>query len=243
VLFKNWSFTLFSGSFGNAQLYRSCTGLPLAHPLPTNSGPTGPVPGTTLVDNQNSDEGSGGLDHEFSKWAAATGKPVEAATNLPVSLKGYRCVVLNVNEEFAGSDAGVLSGYLHEGGTILALGEHEGFDVADAAINEMSEALGANVFLADDEWDKGPTFTFNIDSSPLTANVDLLGYNWTSEVFYEEPAQPLIESAEDDFTVIAAQPLQGGTFILSGDSDAFTDDDYGAYEEADNGILVRNLCG
>lgn len=238
VLFKTWSFDLFSGSFGDAQLYRSCAGLP---PAP-KSGPTGPAPGTTLIDNHDS-ELSLQTALEFSHWAAATGKPVELAGDLPASLSGYRCVVLNVNEEFANSDPAALSSYLHEGGTVVALGEHEGFDIADNAINELSEALGAKMLLNDDEWDVGPFFTFAIDPSPLTANVGELGYNWASSVYYEEPAEPLVEGAEEEFTMIAAQPLQGGTFILSGDSNPFSDDDYGAYSEADNGTLVHDLCG
>lgn len=221
-------------------------------PPPTPSPPAINVPtaGPTLVDLEqtapNSDEGA----YTFDDWSNATGEPADLGNSLPTSLSGYRCVVLYLNEGFASADEPELASYLAAGGTVIALGEHSQgggpFDVADEALNTMAQSLGAGLSLDDDTLDSGPNVTYNVDSSPLTNNVYAFGYNWASSLSLSGNAQPLVDSADDSYTLIGAASVGPGTFVMSGDTDAFADssEDYGQafYEDADNGTFVQDLC-
>ena len=84
--------------------------------------------------------------------------------------------------------------------------------------------------------------TENIDSSPLTAGVSAIAYNWASSVSLTGNAEPLVESADDSSTLIAEAPVSAGLFVMSGDSNAFSDNNDGFYSDDDNGKLVDNLC-
>jgi hypothetical protein len=220
---------------------------------PVGTAPTTPtapthVPpaGATLIYQGNTAGGSTFGDLSFDDWAAANGEQVDYADTLPSDASAYRCVVLDLNESFAPGDQAALIGYLAQGGTVLALGEHGdsggGFDASDAAINGLAAALGSPITLDDDAIDGGDTVTSNIDSSPLTSGVFSLGYNWSSTLSVASPAQPLVESADDSSTLIAAQAIDGGTFVISGDSNFFSDNNDSFYADDDNGRLVEDLC-
>jgi hypothetical protein len=176
----------------------------------------------------------------------ATGEQAVTAAALPSDLSSYRCVVLDLNESFADGDEAALASYLREGGTVLALGEHTdyggNFDAADAALNALAGDLGSHISLDDDELDGEDTVTANIDSSPLTDGVSYLGYNWASSLSVGAPAQDLVESADDSSTLVAAEPLDGGTFVMSGDSNFFSDENDGFFANYDNAALVDDLC-
>lgn len=97
--------------------------------------------------------------------------------------------------------------------------------------------------LNEDEDGGGDTFTTEIAPSPLTTGVSELGYNWISSLTVSPPASVLVRSADGLSALIGNETLRAGTLVLSGDSNAFTDNSNGFFQSADNGLLVKNLCG
>ena len=184
-------------------------------------------------------------DLDFANWAGATGQDADVEDTLPSDLDTYRCVALDLNQSFNDGDEGQLAGYLQAGGTILALGEHsdgDRLDAADAALNSMLGDLGVSITINDDSNDYGDTVTSNIGSSPLTSGVSSIGYNWASSLSLSGSAQELVGSADDSYSLIAEQSAGGGTMIVSGDSNAFSDNNDGFYGDDNNGQLVSNMC-
>jgi hypothetical protein len=217
---------------------------------PPAPAPTVPAAGPTLVFN-----GESGLspfygDFEFEDWSAATGQPVAVSESLPPSLTGYRCVALLVNRSFTPAEEQALSAYLQQGGSVVGIGEHEtdyeyeapGFDEADEALDGLARTLGVGMSLDDDGLDYGPTVTSNIAPSPLTAGVGLVGDDWVSSITLSGTAQPLVDAYEGPYPVVAYQPVGPGRFVMSGDSNMFTDNSEGFYDAYDNGRLVADLC-
>jgi hypothetical protein len=239
-------------SSGNLVLYQKnppfliaqATTAPAAPP-PAPPAPKVPSSGPTLI-YQFDTAGNESEDLSFDDWAAATGQDADTEATLPTDLSSYRCVVLDLNQSFASGDEAALSSYLQAGGTILVLGEHTDyggdFDNADSALNAMVGDLGSTITLNDDDNDQGDTYTSNIDSSPLTSGVSLIAYNWASSLSLSSTAEELVASADDSYSLIAAQPVGGGTIVVSGDSNVFSDNSDGFYDEADNGQLVDDLC-
>ena len=72
--------------------------------------------------------------------------------------------------------------------------------------------------------------------------MSLIAYNWASSLSLSSTAEELVASADDSYSLIAAQPVGGGTIVVSGDSNVFSDNSDGFYDEADNGQLVDDLC-
>lgn len=220
--------------------------LPLAPspPPPPPSPQVVPSRGPTVVYDGATAMGSQDGDLTFYEWEEATGEKTEVTDVLPNSLSSYRCVVLLVNEQLEAQEDNLLAGYLRSGGTIIAIGEHEGFgfDEADATLNSFASSLGVGLSLNDDELDYGEQVTTNIHSSPLTAGVYALGDNWVSSVSVSGPAQPLVDSSEGSATLVGTQAVGSGRFFMAGDSNMFSDNSYGAYFFYDNGQFVRDLC-
>lgn len=186
-------------------------------------------------------------DATFDDFAGATGQQVQVVTSLPSSLSGYRCAILDVNTSFSASDEATLEAFLRAGGTVLALGEHAGgdFDTADAAINLLATQLGvAGLALDDDQYDaNGDEYPDAIVPSPLTANVGQLGDNFVSGLTVTPPAQSLVYTADDDTVpLVAYQSVGSGTFVMSGDSNIFTDNNDSFYIFDDNGAFADDLC-
>lgn len=215
--------------------------LPLA---PAPSSPQAPSTGSTLVYDAGTAMGGQEGDLEFYEWEEATGENTEVSGALPEGLSSYQCVVLLANESLEAQEEGLLAAYVRSGGTIVAIGEHRGvgFDAADAALNSLADSLGVGLTLEDDELDYGEQTTTNIDSSPLTAGVYALGDNWVSSVSVSGSAQALVESSEDSATIVGAQIVGSGQFVMAGDSNMFSDNSYGAYFSDDNGRFVHDLC-
>ena len=223
---------------------------PAPPPVPLAPPPSVPPSGPTLVydaatalppeDESPSYTG----DRTFEDWATSTAQPVEVQETLPSSLVGYRCVVLLTNESLASGAESELTGYLQEGGTVLALGEHEGggYDLADEALSRYAQSLGVGLALVLGNHDFGPNVTGEIDPSPLDAGVSALGDNWTSLVEVSGLAESLAGTADGEGTLIGAQAVDGGEFVLTGDSNLFTDENQGFYEDDDNGQFARDLC-
>ncbi len=185
-------------------------------------------------------------DTSFTDFSGATGQDADVVDTLPDTLSGYRCAVLAVNTYFSDSDISTLQAFLNAGGTILALGEHSGggFDEADSAINGLAASLGASgLSLNDDSYDDGDSQTTAIASSPLTAGVGALDDNWASSLTVNSPATTLVFTADDGTVpLVGVQQVNSGTFVLSGDSNLFSDNNDGFYEDADNGQFAADLC-
>jgi hypothetical protein len=221
---------------------------------PTSGGTTTAAPpsltipqsGPTLIDEEDTAGDSDNGDQTFSDWSDATGQDADVEDALPASLSGYRCVVLDINESLEASDASQLAAYLQAGGTVVALGEHQDnggrFDTADATLNTVAQTLGASLSLDDDEVDDGDTFTDSIEDSPLTAGVESLGENDVSTIEAPNGAQAIVEDSNDDAPIVGAQTIGAGTFVMSGDSNMFSDNNDGFYDDADNGVFVTDMC-
>jgi hypothetical protein len=213
----------------------------------TTSPPlTIPASGPTLIDEEDTAGDPYNGDQTFSDWSDATGQEADVEDALPTTLSGYRCVVLDINQSLATSDESQLEAYLQAGGTVIALGEHQDdgrkFDTADGTLNTLAQTLGSSLALDDDEVDDGDTYTYSIEDSPLTAGVESLGENDVSTVEVPDGAQALVDDSGDDAPIVGAQAIGGGTFVMSGDSNMFSDNNDGFYNDADNGVFVADLC-
>lgn len=217
---------------------------PVPTPTPPTSLPQVPSTGATLVYDGATAMGSQEGDLAFYSWEEATKENTEVSGAMPDSLSSYRCVVLLANESLEAQEESLLADYLRSGGTIVAIGEHQGygFDEADATLNRVASSLGVGLALDDDELDYGEQATTNIYSSPLTAGVYALGDNWVSSISVSGSAQALVNSSEDSATIIGAQAVGSGQFVMAGDSNMFSDNSYNAYYYYDNGQFVHNLC-
>jgi hypothetical protein len=261
AFFTEYTFTIGSAKFGNLQLYHACVNAtptpsptsPVPTPVlptPTLPPPTVPASGPTLVyDGQSalppeeeSVEFAG--DRTFDDWSAATGEPAEVDEVLPSTISSNRCVVLLANESLGPTDEAELAAYLRSGGTILALGEHEGggYDIANETLSQFAGSLGVGLSLVSGSHDYGPNVSYDIDPTSLTENVFALGDNWVSTVDVSGAAETLAGTADEEGTLIGAQSVGAGQFVMAGDSNLFTDERQNAYEEEDNGQLARDLC-
>lgn len=123
---------------------------------------------------------------------------------LPTNLSSYRCVALLDNSFIAESETNALAGYIRGGGTIVAIGEHEGppYAEGDETLNQFAETLGVGLALNVDSYDAGHDVTTSIYPSPLTEDVSALGENWASSITVATTgsAQPLVGTAEGDAT-------------------------------------------
>lgn len=261
VFFTSYTFDIGSAKFGDLQLYHNCTGAsppPVASTAPVSTAPTSssspeptvPATGPTLVyagqsalpPEADSVEFTG--DHSFEAWSAATGESAEVDETLPSTITPYRCVVLLTNESLGEIAEAELSAYLRQGGTIVALGEHEGgdYDLANETLSRFASFVGVGMSLVGGNHDYGQNTTYAIDPSPLTEGVFTLGDNWASTVEVSGAAEPLAGTADGEGTLVGAQKVANGTFVMAGDSNLFTDEDQGVYEDDDNGQFASDLC-
>jgi hypothetical protein len=233
-------------------------GFPGATPTPPPTPPPPPTPqppspppiivpaaGPAVIDQEDTAASPDNEDQDFFDWSQATGQDADVVDALPGSLSGDRCVVLDLNDSFAPGDEAELFQYLQAGGTVLMLGEHgdsDNFDAADDATNELLSALGSTMSLDEDSTEEGDQETFEINSSPFTAGVFGVGYNWVSTVELGSGAVDLVDLDDDSGALIGEQGLDGGVVVLSGDSNAFSDNQDGFYDEDDNGALVNDIC-
>ena len=223
---------------------------PAPIPPPTPPAPSVPSTGPTLVYDgdtalpleEDSSDYTG--DHTFYNWSTATGEPAEVTEVLPSSITSDRCIVLLANESLGESNELELADYLHQGGTIVALGEHEGggYNIANETLSRFAKSVGVGLSLVDGYHDYGQNTTYDIDPSPLTENVTSLSDNWVSTLEVSGAAESLAGTADGEGTLIGAQSVATGQFVMTGDSNLFTDEAPGTYEDNDNGQLARNLC-
>ena len=198
-----------------------------------------------------------GSEREYSDFAAAAGRPL---TYLDVTmpdnydLSAYECVILS---GFFSSDSAAflpqtkakLAAYVNNGGHLLAIAEHYGFPGTIAAMNDLSNFLGGQLLVTPADLDDGPHVTSRIDPSPFTTGVAQIGLAASSEVrvLVSGSAHSVVRSVAGT-TVLGADRVGLGWFILSGDSNIFSDnlrvyagvDVYALY---DNGVLASNIVG
>jgi len=234
------------------------TPAPAPQPTVPASGPTVVYAGSTAGNPE---------DLAFEEFGAATGEGVSLTGTWPGELYPYRCVVLDLNMYFGPEETSGIESYLAAGGTVLALGEHEGerFSDADEAINALAHSVGATAeTLDDDEYNQGPSIATLIEANPLTSGVFDLGENWVTSLTVEPPAEVLVEFEEDlspegeeeveeelepesegpalTLPLVAVEHVGPGAFVMSGDSNMFSDDNNGAYYEDSNGTFARDIC-
>ncbi len=256
VFFADWTFDLAHVTFWRHQFSKACTPLPTPPPPP----PPPPPPALPTTETPSSGatyvfDGDAALppeeeslsffgDRTFSSWSAATGEPAEVGETMPANINPYRCVVLLTPRSLQPAQESQLASYARQGGTIVALGEHEGggYALANETLNAFAASLGVGLSLIDGYHDYGPSTTFDINPSPLTEGVFKLGDNWASTLEVGGSAMPLAGTADGEGTLIAAQGVGSGQLVLAGDSNLFTDEDPHGYSEAENGQLVRNIC-
>ncbi len=196
-------------------------------------------PGSILVYT-----GEGSLNQGYVNFGNAAGKPVVTQDALPADLSGFDCVVLPVNANgFSAATTAALNGYINGGGRILALGEFSGLAAGNAAMNGLATALGADLSIVPATIDLEFLTTNDIDPSPFTVGVSSIRYAATSEVAVTvgPNAHSLVRS-QDGTTFIGVDKIGSGVFVLSGDSNVFSDRSDGGYVNQDNGVLVANIC-
>ena len=251
ILDINWS---------DANLISACkTLLSATSPPPAALAPTPPAPkptptvpstGPTLVYDGDTEGNELAGDTSFNDWATATGQPAEVQASLPSELTKYRCVGMLLNRALEPAQTEALTSYLRAGGTIVAMGEHTGFQGADETMNAFAASVGAGLVLNETEYVE-PLVTSRIDASPFTEGVSEIGYNDASTLTVSGDASPLIEieTSEGNFApLVGEQSIAAGTFVMSGDSNMFSDNStFGPegktfYETYGNSRFVRNLC-
>lgn len=189
-------------------------------------------------------DGNGALDEGYTLFGNATGKQVETLFTLPDDLSQYDCVILPINSvPFDDTQKQILSNYISAGGRVLALAEWSSFPGAIGTMNDLASSLGSGLSVISNEIDLGFHTTTNIDATDLTAGVSTIEYAATSaiEVEVSGTAQSLVRSI-DGVTFVGADQLGQGFFVLSGDSNVFSDFTVNGYAIYDNGVLATNLC-
>ncbi|MDP9325980.1 MAG: hypothetical protein M3O87_05530 [Candidatus Dormibacteraeota bacterium] len=186
--------------------------------------------------------GSGALDEGYTKFGTAAGRPVAKNAVLPADLSPYACVVLPINNvTFTAPQITEFSNYVNTGGTLVALGERSTFTAANANMNGLATGLSSGMQIVDADISGTST---NVVASAFTVGVTSYKYTNGAQLTVSAPGQVLVNNTGVGIQppVIGAAVLGTGVFVLSGDSNAFSDNDVSAYTAASNGTLVANLC-
>jgi hypothetical protein len=189
-------------------------------------------------------DGNHALDEGYSKFGAAARAIVVTKAVLPANLSGYRCVVLPVNRvRFSARQKAIFAAYLARGGRILAIGEHNGFIAAVRTMNNLSSSLGAGLRLIPALVAPGFHTTHRIVPSAFTRKVHAIRFAAVSllKVVVRGHARALVRTTSGR-TFIGVARIGHGVFMLSGDSNVFSDNSDTGYSGQDNGVLVRNFC-
>jgi hypothetical protein len=188
--------------------------------------------------------GNGAQDEGYTQFGQAARATVVTKAGLPANLSRYRCVVLPINRiRFRTRQKAVFAAYLARGGRILALGEHRGFLAAVKTMNNLAASLGVGLRLKPAFVAPGFHTTRRIDPSSFTRHVRTIRFALTSllTVVVRGHARSLVETPEGR-PFIGADRMGHGVFVLSGDSNVFSDNSDTGYSKQDNGVLVHNLC-
>lgn len=189
-------------------------------------------------------DGNNAFDEGYTKFGTAAGAVVVTKTVLPATLSRYRCVVLPVNRvRFRTRQKAIFAAYLASGGHILAIGEHRGFITAVRTMNNLASALGAGLRLRPASRAPGFHTTHRIEPSAFTRQVHAIRFAFTSllKVLLRGHARSLVQTSNGK-TFIGVDRMHHGVFMLSGDSNVFSDNSGTGYSKQDNGMLVHNFC-
>jgi hypothetical protein len=199
---------------------------------------------TVLVYRGNLSYDAGYENGEYGDLEQATGASVESATTLPSDLGGSACVILQLNNEpFDADQTSTLQTYMQQGGTVIGIGEYDGYDrAANETFNALASSVGANLALQTNTIDPDFHQTFNIGSSKYSSGISSLSYAATAGLDVGAGAQ-VIASTESGTPFIGGQAIGSGALILLGDSNVLSDESGGGYSSDDNGVLAANLCG
>ena len=181
----------------------------------------------------------------YSEFGLAAGKPLVTSAALPGDLSSFDCVVLPINRTpFSAEQKSQFGSYVAAGGRVIGLAENSNFPGAITTMNELSTSLGSSMQVHSDSIDG--TLSGDHDEhrhAPLHGGRD---DPLPRPYVAGEPGaagSSLVRTVTGAQTFLAANVLGRGVFVLSGDSNAFSDNNAGGYTKADNDVLVKNLCG
>ena len=195
--------------------------------------------------------GDNAFNNGYTKFGQAVGREVDTLDVLPGDLSAYICIILPANrDEFSAETVTALVSFVNNGGKILAQADAVDMDFdpsllgAITNLNGLADALGSNMYLEAAAIHTGYNITENIDSHPFTAGVVKIFYGWTSRVLVGPAAYSLVNAKGDltpKITIIGAEKIGEGWFILCGDLNIFSDFSHNGYTEQDNGVLAKNI--
>jgi hypothetical protein len=186
--------------------------------------------------------GNGAIDEGYTKFGTAARATVVTTAVLPATLSGFRCVVLPINQ--VRFQKAIFAAYLAGGGHILALAEWRDFGAgAVKTMNNLASSLGTGLRLTPAKVALGFHTTHRINPSAFTRQVRAIRFAATSlvRVVVRGHARSLVQTSNGK-TFIGVDRMGHGVFMLSGDSNVFSDNSDTGYSKQDNGVLVRNFC-
>jgi len=189
--------------------------------------------------------GNHAIDEGYTKFGKAARAKVVTRSVLPAALSRYRCVVLPVNQvRFTARQKATFAAYLARGGRILAIAEFQEFSAASVrTMNNLASSLGTGLRLTPANVARRFHTTRRILPSSFTRQVRAIRFAATSlvRVVVRGHARALVQTSRGK-TFIGVNRMRHGVFMLSGDSNVFSDFSNTGYTKQDNGVLVRNFC-
>jgi len=189
--------------------------------------------------------GNHAIDEGYTKFGRAARATVVTRAVLPATLSRYRCVVLPINQvRFRARQKAIFAAYLAGGGRILALAEFREFSAAAVkTMNNLASSLGTGLRLTPANVALGFHTTHRINPSAFTRQVRAIRFAAASlvRVVVHGHARSLVQTSNGK-TFIGVDRMGHGVFMLSGDSNVFSDFSGTGYSRQDNGVLVRNFC-
>jgi hypothetical protein len=187
----------------------------------------------------------GGINNDFTRFGNATARSINTSAILPSNLSGNACVILEVNATaFTTQHKTALGDYINAGGKVLAIGEFNTYSPnANTTMNDLATSLGAGLQLNNDHIDDGFHTTTTIDSQPETVGVSSIRYAATASLAVSGSGRSLAHTLTGGKTFLGVQTIGQGLFLLSGDSNVFSDNSNTGYSAEKNGVLASNVCG
>jgi len=195
--------------------------------------------------------GDNGFKIGYTKFGEAVGRDIDTYDVFPEDLSAYICIILPANREnFSAETTSALVSFVNNGGKIIAQADAVDVDFdptllgAITNLNGLAGALGSNLYLEAAAIHTGYNITYNIDPSPFTDGILSIFYGWTSRVLVGPTAYSLVNAKGEltpKITIIGAEQIGEGWFILCGDLNIFSDLSYTGYTEQDNGVLAKNI--
>jgi len=156
--------------------------------------------------------------------AGSTG--VEEATTVPKDLSGYRVVILNAGASTAPApvyDTAQLQAFVADGGWVVINGDHAGFTVHNERFNEVLDALGSSMRLAETSPDNQCGIIANLGNPyhRLMAGVTAVNYASQAEVVPAAGPKLMADVLVSSFLDEALVAVEG-RIVLTGDTNLFS---------------------